>query len=155
MTEKTDAYIESEGLEATVDPKLDRAVYRRPGFDGVATPQQMDEAIARALRAHRKGKGLSRAEVALLLGSLEQVYGRYERAVTKLHATQVIHLCEVLRILPDDLLYEAAPHLWGETPEEAHERRRVLKLIQELPFDTLRSISAILDNIFALQKSQA
>ncbi|WP_244441716.1 helix-turn-helix transcriptional regulator [Rhizobium grahamii] len=112
----------------------------------------MDESIARSLRQFRIEKDLSRAELALLLGSIEAVYGRYERAVTKLHATQVLHLCEVLGIFPDDLLFDAAPHLWGQTREEADERRRITKMIQTLPPDTLRTVATILDSIFALQR---
>jgi transcriptional regulator with XRE-family HTH domain len=151
MTAKTDAYIIERGLVATEDPKLDRPVFRSPGFDGITTSQEMDEAIAQSLREHRVEQNLSRAELAQLLGSLEAVYGRYERSVTKLHATQVLHLCEVLDIYPDDLLFEAAPHLWGDTREEAQERRRITKMIQALPRDTLHTISSILDSIFALQ----
>jgi len=152
MTTRTDAYIAEAGLEATADAKVERPVYRRPGFEGVATFQEMDEGIARSLRQFRLEKDLSRAELALLLGSIEAVYGRYERAVTKLHATQVLHLCEVLEIFPDDLLFDAAPHLWGQTKEEACERRRITKMIQSLPPDTLRTVATILDSIFTLQK---
>ncbi|NLS08288.1 helix-turn-helix transcriptional regulator [Rhizobium sp. P32RR-XVIII] len=153
MTARTDAYIIEAGLEAADDPKGERPVYRRVGFDGISTPKAMDEAIAGSLRRFRIEKDLSRAELALLLGSIEAVYGRYERAVTKLHATQVLHLCEVLGIYPDDLLFEAAPHLWGTTEEEAHERRRVTKMVQALPPETLRTVGTLLDAIFALQKS--
>ena len=152
MTAKTDDYIIEAGLEATSDPKVERPVYRRPGFDGIASQQAMDEAIAGSLREARLGKDLSRAELALLLGSMEQVYGRYERAITKLHATQVLHLCELLRLVPDDLLFDAAPHLWGATEEEAHERRRVIKMVQALSPETLRTVGTLLDSIFALQK---
>ncbi|WP_117196063.1 helix-turn-helix domain-containing protein [Rhizobium terrae] len=153
MTKRIETYINEEGLEATTDPKVDRPVYRRPGFDGIASPSEMDQAIAAALSQKRQEKGLSRADVVLLLGSIQEVYGRYERGVTKLHATQVLHLCEVLRIFPDDLLFDAAPHLWGETPDEAQKRRRITKMIQELPADTLDTIATILDSIFKIQKA--
>jgi transcriptional regulator with XRE-family HTH domain len=152
MTGKIETYIAEEGLQATADPKVERPVYRRPGFGGIATPAEMDHAIAGALGEKRREKGLSRADVVLLLGSIQEVYGRYERGVTKLHATQVLHLCEVLRVFPDDLLFDAAPHLWGETPDEAQKRRRIAKMIQELPADTLDTIATILDSIFQLQK---
>ncbi|OWV96869.1 helix-turn-helix transcriptional regulator [Rhizobium sp. R693] len=152
MTARTDSYITETGLEPTADAKVDRPVYRRPGFDGIASTQAMDETIADALSRFRKQKDLSRAELAMLIGSIEAVYGRYERAVTKLHATQVLHLCEVLGIFPDDLLFDAAPHLWGHTREEALERRRITKMIQALPPETLRTVATILDSIFALQK---
>lgn len=151
MAIKTDDYIAEQGLVTTEDPKVDRPIFRRPGFDGIATPQDMDEAIAQSLRDQRIEKDLSRAELAQLFGSLEAVYGRYERAVTKLHATQILHLCEILDIFPDDLLFDAAPHLWGDTPQEARDRRRITKMIQALPTETFQTISSILDAIVALQ----
>ncbi|MGV2102882.1 helix-turn-helix domain-containing protein [Rhizobium sp. 21-4511-3d] len=151
MTAKTDEYINEVGLVATSDPKVERPVYRKRGFGGTATPQQMDNAIAASLRYVRLEKRLSRAELSLLLGSMEQVYGRYERALTKLHATQVLHLCEILEVFPDDLLFDAAPHLWGSSEEEARERRRVMKLVQKLSPETLKTVGTLLDSISALQ----
>lgn len=153
MTVKTDAYITEKGLEIAEGSSAERPVYRRPGFNGIVMPDAADEMIAASLRQFRLAKDLSRAELALLLGSIEAVYGRYERAITKLHATQVLHLCEILGIYPDDLLFEAAPHLWGTTEEEALERRRIAKMIQSVPPQTLKTIATILDSIFELQKS--
>ena len=155
MAAGIDDYISGAGLEPATDPKIDRTVYRRPGFGGISTSPEMDEVIAATLRRFRTERDLSRAELATLLGSIEAVYGRYERGLTKLHATQVLHLCEVLGIFPDDLLFDAAPHLWGGTPEEAHERRRITMMIQALPPETLHTVATILDSIFALQKAQA
>jgi len=154
MTARTDEFINEAGLEPTEDPKVERPIYRRPGFAGIPTPQEMDDAIAASLRQFRIDNDLSRAELALLIGSLEQVYGRYERAITKLHATQILHLCEVLGIYPDDLLFKAAPHIWGASEEEANERRRITKMIQSLSPSTLRTVATILDSVFALQKSE-
>lgn len=153
MTAKTDDYIAKKGLEATSDVSEDRPIYRKSGFDGVATFLEMEQSISEALRRVRADKELSRAEVALLLGSVEQVYGRYERAQLKLHATQVLHLCELFEVYPDDLLFEAAPHLWGDTVEEARERRRITKMIQNLPHDSLQALGKILDGIMALQSA--
>lgn len=153
MTAKIDDYIAAKGLDATSDANDDRRIYRKAGFDGVVTFADMEKSISEALKQVRADADLSRAEVALLLGSVEQVYGRYERTQLKLHATQVLHLCELLEVFPDDLLFEAAPHLWGDTVEEACERRRIIKMIQNLPHDSLLTLGKILDGILALQSA--
>jgi transcriptional regulator with XRE-family HTH domain len=153
MKAKTEDYIEKNALVATTDPKLDNPVYRRPGFEEILTPPEMDEKITNALRAARIDKDLARTELAPLLGFAEAVYGRYERGLTKLHATQILQVCEVLRIFPDDLLFDAAPHLWGDDRTEAEQRRRITKLIQQLPRDTLDTVTTVLDAMLSLQSA--
>lgn len=84
-----------------------------------------------------------------------QVYGRYERSVSKLHVTQLIHLSEILDFAPDDLLFAAAPHPWGKTPEEAEKRRRLVKSIEDLPSDTLDTVLTLMNAILHIQGSVA
>lgn len=153
MTTKTDDYIAGEGLEVASDAKEERPVHRKPGFDGLVSFSEMEQTISENLKRIRIEKKLSRAELARLLGSVESVYGRYERTRLKLHATQVLHLCELLGIYPDDLLFEAAPHIWGNTADEALERRRIIKIIQDLPQDSLKTLGSVLDGILALQNT--
>lgn len=150
MKTELEAYIREAGLVATDDPKIDRPVYRRPGFDGVRTPDEMDAQIVGALRNARLVKGLTKADLALLFGSAAAAYGRYESGVTKLIATRIINLCEVLHILPDELFFAAAPHLWGDDPEEAQKRHRITKLAQELPSDRLDTVTTLLEAMLAL-----
>lgn len=75
-----------------------------------------------------------------MLGITRPVYGRYERAFSRLTVTRMIHLCELLGFMPTDMLYEAAPHLWGKTPEEAEDRVTLTKLIERMPHDTMRDL---------------
>ncbi|SDN95994.1 helix-turn-helix transcriptional regulator [Ensifer sp. YR511] len=153
MTTKSAGYIQKAGLVESREPKTEKIVYRRPGFGGILTDKEMDEKIASALRKARDEQKLTRAELAPLLGLAEQVYGRYERSVSKLHVTQLIHLSEILGFAPDDLLFAAAPHLWGETPEEASKRRRLIKLIEDLPGDTLNTVLTLMEAILRIQQS--
>lgn len=146
-------YVADHGLVPVDDPKSGRLTFRRKSFNAVAGQEQMDQAISKAARRQRTAANLSRAELAVLLGSLEQVYGRYERALTKFHATQILHMCELFRVFPDDFLFDAAPHLWGATPEEANERRRVIQLIQRLPAEQMKLVARILDSILAFESA--
>lgn len=98
-------------------------MYRRPGFDGIETLGEMDAKISAFLRRKREDLGLSRNDLAPMLGLSAPVYGRYERAFSRMTVTRMIHLCELLGFMPIDMLYEAAPHLWGKTPEEAEDRK--------------------------------
>lgn len=147
------AYIEKEGLEATTDPSLQEPVYRRPGFDGISTPSEVDAKVGGALKKARVEKKLSRTEVALLFGSAEAVYGRYENGVTRFHVSQFLQLCEVLRIFPDELLYEAAPHLWGDTPEKAERRRRASRIIEQMPEEPFETFMTALEAMAKLSGS--
>ncbi len=153
MKAELEKYIKENGLVATDDPKIDRPVYRRPGFDELLTPDELDQRIVAALQEARVARNLTRAELAILFGSAPAAYGRYENGITKLTATRIIQLCEVLRIVPDDLFFSAAPHLWGENPEEVRQRRRIAKLAQELPPESLGTVTTLLEAMLALQSS--
>ena len=98
----------------TTDPEEDdKPLYRRPGFDGIRSFDERDEIIAAFLKQIREDQGISRAELAPLVGLSVPVYGRYERAFSRMTVTRIIHLGELLGFTPMDMLFEAAPHLWG------------------------------------------
>ncbi|WFR97811.1 helix-turn-helix domain-containing protein [Rhizobium tumorigenes] len=153
MKTELENYIEEAGLVATDDPKIDRPVYRRPGFNELLTPDELDQRIVAALQEARVSRNLTRAELAILFGSAPAAYGRYENGITKLTATRIIQLCEVLRIVPDDLFFNAAPHLWGDDPEEVQKRRRITKLAQQLPPDSLETVTTLLEAMLALRNT--
>ncbi len=111
--------IKARGLVETLEAGNSKPVFRRPGFAGVQDFAALEGALASGIRRERKAAGLSRETLAGMVGIAEQVYGRYERATSHLTATRLIHLCELLAIEPIRLLHDAAPHLWGDTKEEA------------------------------------
>jgi hypothetical protein len=72
-----------------------------------------------------------------MIGLSTQVFGRYEKAISKMHVTRLIHLCEILDASPVEMIHAAAPHLFGKTEEEARIRAEALSTVQKLPEDLL------------------
>lgn len=133
------------------DPEIDKPVYRKPGFAGVKTFGDMDLSLAKSLREARERAGLKQAEFAPLMGLSTAVYGRYERAFSKMHVTRMIHACEVLGFMPLEMLFDAAPYLWGDNEEEAKDRVELAKLVIGLPHGTTRDLLALVKKMADLQ----
>ncbi|YCI06354.1 helix-turn-helix domain-containing protein (plasmid) [Ensifer sp. D2-11] len=147
MRSVTDAVglMSARGLVEVADPEFDRPVFRQPGFDGTLTAKEMDEKISAWLKKTREAKGISRADLAHLLGLSVSVYGRYERgSEARMSIPRLIHLCEIMGFMPLDMISDAAPHLWGKTPEEAEDRMTLMRLIERLPPDTMRDLIRLL-----------
>ncbi|WP_421405579.1 helix-turn-helix domain-containing protein [Agrobacterium fabrum] len=151
MSKNLESHIEELGLLKTADPENEKPVYRREGFGGVSTFEELDAKLGEQLRKCRQSIGLSRADLATLVGLSEQVYGRYERSSSKMQVSRLIHLSEILGMSPLGLLFATAPHLWGQTPEEADIRFRMMKLLEELPSETMSSIVKLLETVAVLQ----
>lgn len=135
----------ARGLVEITDPEFDRPVFRQPGFDGTLTAKEMDEKISAWLKKTREAKGISRADLAHLLGLSVSVYGRYERgSEARLSIPRLIHLCEIMGFMPLDVIFDTAPHLWGKTLEEAEDRLTLMKLVEQLPQDTMRDLIRLL-----------
>jgi transcriptional regulator with XRE-family HTH domain len=146
MAKSTDLvkFKNSKGLVETSDPESEKPLHRRPGFEGIINFQDMDHRIATYLQGAREKAGLSRAEFATMIGLATAVYGRYERADSRITVTRLIHLCELLDVLPIDILSEVAPHLYGRTPEEAKDYVELTRIIRDLPHDTVRDLMGLL-----------
>jgi len=131
----------ARGLVEVADPEFDRPVFRQSGFDGILSAKEMDEKISAWLKKTREAKGISRADLAHLLGLSVSVYGRYERgSEARLSIPRLIHLCEIIGFMPLDMIFDAAPHLWGKTPEEAEDRKTLTKIVESLPHETIRDL---------------
>jgi transcriptional regulator with XRE-family HTH domain len=152
MRKNLDSHIEKLGLVKTADPENEKPVYRREGLDGISTFEELDAKLGEELRKCRQDKDLSRADLATLVGLSEQVYGRYERSSSKMQVSRLIHLSEILGVSPLGMLFAAAPHLWGKTPEEADTRFRMIKLLDDLPAETMASIVTLLETVSVLQQ---
>ncbi len=70
-----------------------------------------------------------------------------------MHVTRMIHLCEILGFMPLDMIYEAAPHLLGRTPEEASDHLALAKLVLALPHDTTRDLLALVKRMVTQQQA--
>ncbi|WP_312887732.1 helix-turn-helix domain-containing protein [Mesorhizobium caraganae] len=147
MVKNTVPYEEKAGLVETSDPEIDKPIFRRSGFAGIDQLGEMDERISAFLLKARRDVGLTREELARLLGLSTQVFGRYEKAISKLHVTRLVHLSEILGFHPMELVYAAAPHLFGKTPEEAEDQIKLAKLIWTLPPSTVSALVHLVDEM--------
>lgn len=151
MTTKLEDHIAELGLVKTSDPENEKPVYRREGFDDISTFEELDTKLGEELRNCRQSKGLSRSDLATLVGLSEQVYGRYERSSSKMQVSRLVHLSEILGVSPLGMLFATAPHLWGRTAMEAETRFRMIKLLENLPAETMTSIVTLLETVSVLQ----
>ena len=150
VAKKDVAYEQEAGLVETTDPEIDKPVFRRPGFSGIDLLGEMDKRISAFVRKARHERNLTREEVARFLGLSTQVFGRYEKAISKLHVTRLVHLSEILGFHPMELVYAAAPHLFGKTQEEAADQIKLAKLIWTLPPSTISTLVRLVDEMHAI-----
>lgn len=144
-----DAYIATNDLVKTTDEQVAKPIYRRAGFDGVHSFTEMDAKIAAFLRMKREERGMARHDLAPLLGISSQVYGRYERAFSRLTVSRMVHLCELLGFMPIEMIFEAAPHLWGNSAEDAANNLKMAKLVMELPEETRTALMKMIESLQA------
>lgn len=61
------------------------------------------KSIGDNLKQYRKEKGLTQKEVALSMKMTQQQYSRFENGVFELNYQQILYLCELFEIMPNDL----------------------------------------------------
>lgn len=142
-----DAYRLKRGLVETTEPDFERPLWREPGFDGVVSLDDMDKALSECLGTIRRKVGLNREQLAELLGISAQVYGRYERAESKLNVTRLVHLSEILGFAPIEMIYAAAPYLFGKTPKEAENRIRLMRLMARMRPEAVDSLLTLVGEL--------
>lgn len=147
VDEDFDGYRLKRGLVETNEPDFERSLWRKPGFDGVVSLDDMDKALSDFLAATRRKAGLNREQLAELLGISGQVYGRYERADSKLNVTRLVHLSEILGFAPIDMIYAAAPHLFGKTTKEAANRIALMRLMLRMRPEAVDSLLTLVGEL--------
>ncbi|WP_095204594.1 helix-turn-helix transcriptional regulator [Mesorhizobium carmichaelinearum] len=140
-------YVVKRGLVETRDAEIDRPILRKPGFAGMPSFGDMEDCLSREMRAKRAERKLTREQLAAMIGLSTQVFGRYEKAISKMHVTRLIHICEVLDASPVDMIFQAAPHLFGKSDEEARTRAEALSAIQSLPKNLLVLLLPLLNEL--------
>jgi transcriptional regulator with XRE-family HTH domain len=140
-------YIKSMELVETTDPDFQRPLYRKEGFDGIASFGEIDAKLSAFLQSERLKTGLTQSDFATLAGLARVVYSRYELNISRLTVSRMIHLSELLGFLPMQMIHAAAPHLYGKNPEEADDRVELFRLIHDLPHDTIRSLIGIVGQL--------
>jgi transcriptional regulator with XRE-family HTH domain len=140
-------HIKNLGLVEASDPEIAKPIFRRPGFERITTFDEMEKILSAILRKKREEKHLNREQLAMLLGLSGSVFARYERAVSKLHVTRLVHLAEVLGTSPVEMIYAAAPHLFGQTPQEAHAKMELINRILLLPERTTSVLFKLVEEL--------
>ncbi|WP_292524997.1 helix-turn-helix transcriptional regulator [Mesorhizobium sp.] len=111
-------WISHLGLQQIDDPQIDKPVYRKTSFGELELSAKIEIKISTSLRNARDRRKIPRSKLAPMLGLSNQVYNRYETAISRLTVGRLLHICEVLSISPVEILYPVAPHLWGEDQVE-------------------------------------
>ncbi|NSZ10076.1 helix-turn-helix transcriptional regulator [Agrobacterium tumefaciens] len=107
----------------------------------------MDEKLGQLLRLARDEEALSRVELAALVGLNPVVYGRYEKADSRMTVVRMIHMCELLGVAPEYFTAGTAPHLYGRTPDEADDYVRLMDMISKLPADAVSDLREFVSRI--------
>ncbi|ABS17287.1 helix-turn-helix transcriptional regulator (plasmid) [Brucella anthropi] len=140
-------WIDTLGLEQVDDPQIQKPIYRKVSFGPMALTGEIEELISSQIRELREIREMPRTVLAPLLGLHHQVLSRYEKATSKLTVARLIHLCEVLDTSPMELLYPVAPHLFGETAQEAEMTKSIYDKLRTLDALTLAAISNFIQHL--------
>jgi len=143
MANEVQNYAARYSLRPFNDPSMEKPAYRKFRSERVYTFDEMDEHLAKFLRERRQATGLRMADFAALVGLSTAVYGRYERAISKLTVTRLIHVCEILDITPFQMLFEAEPQMWGAETQEQRDRLEFAELSMQLPYVTVKELLAV------------
>ncbi|RWL75148.1 MAG: XRE family transcriptional regulator [Mesorhizobium sp.] len=140
-------WISHLGLQQIDDPQIDKPVYRKTNFGKLELSAEIEKKISTSLRNARDRRKIPRSKLAPMLGLSDQVYNRYENAVSRLTVGRLLHICEVLSISPVEILYPVAPHLWGEDQAEAETRMAIVEKLANFDGLTLQAILSFLHHL--------
>ena len=140
-------YIDEHGLLETSDDESEKPIYRKPGFEGVRSFNEMEQAFSQFIRERRDAKRLNRAQMGMMVGLHETIFARYERAFSKLHATRLIHLSEILDCSPIEMIHAAAPHFFGDSQQEADEKLKLILRVLNMPPTTASNLLRLVEGL--------
>jgi transcriptional regulator with XRE-family HTH domain len=138
-------YIDKHGLVETNDSEVDKPIWRKPGFNGVRSLLEIEEELSRYLRERRDALNLNREQVGMMVGLHHEIYARHERAGAKLRVARLVHLAELLDFSPLEALYAAAPHLFGESEQEADVKMKLMLRMLDLPASTAQHLLMMIE----------
>ncbi|WP_027144405.1 helix-turn-helix transcriptional regulator [Mesorhizobium sp. WSM3626] len=140
-------YIDECGLVETSDEESEKPIYRKPGFEGIRSFGEIEQIFSQFIREHRDAKRLNRAQIGMMVGLHETIFARYERAFSKLQATRLIHLCEILGCSPVEMIHAAAPHFFGESRKEADDKLKLVLRILDMPASTASGLLSMIEGL--------
>lgn len=140
-------YIDEHGLVETNDDESEKPIYRKPGFEGVRSFNEMEQAFSQFIRERRDAKRLNRAQMGTMIGLHETIFARYERAFSKLQATRLIHLSEILDCSPIEMIHAAAPHFFGDSQKEADDKLKLILRVLNMPPATASNLLNLVEGL--------
>lgn len=153
--EAPEAYIEyarKRGLVETDEPDLIKPVYRKTGFAGVFSAEEMDRRVGMSLKQLRDRRDLNQREMAALLGLSPQVYGRYERGLSALTVGRMVITAEILGFDLSEMMVHVAPHLYGNSQETADARAEIAARVARMPEDMVLDLVEMIRRLDKLRK---
>jgi transcriptional regulator with XRE-family HTH domain len=104
--------------------------------------------IGRRVKALRRRKGITQAELAKLLGTIQSNISNIERGARGLTVQQIVRLCKALGVSTDEILIEE------KAPKEVRSLRsakllRCLQQIEALPVADQRMALKLLEGLLA------
>ncbi len=100
----------------------------------------LEKKIGLALRSLREKRNLYRREISDRLGLHENVYGRIETGKARLTVSRLIAVCSILEANPMEVIFEAAPQLFGQDPATAQLLNSVMSHLVDMEEKSLVTI---------------
>ena len=112
----------------------------------MSKPATQDDSVGRRIARLRKARGLTQAELAQALGTIQAVVSDYESERRRLHAEAIVKVAQALAVSTDELLGTHGPK--GAAGEALSLRfvRRLQKL-NELPRARQKLVLQTLDTL--------
>ncbi|WP_246671875.1 MULTISPECIES: helix-turn-helix transcriptional regulator [unclassified Mesorhizobium] len=107
----------------------------------------MEKAFGRFVRERREARRLNRAQMGTMVGLHETIFARYERAFSKLHATRLIHVCEILDCSPIEMIHFAAPHFFGQNRQEADDKLKLILRVLDMPASSASGLLNLVEGL--------
>ncbi|MBQ8451394.1 MAG: helix-turn-helix transcriptional regulator [Clostridia bacterium] len=65
--------------------------------------EDLSKLVGENIKLARRAKGLTQSDVAKILFMTQQQYSRFENGVFELNYSQIVKLCEILDITPNEI----------------------------------------------------
>lgn len=116
--------------------KTARAITNHPPV----TIAEQEKLIAATIMAMRRERKLTRAQMGGFFNSIDQTYGRYERAEHSLTIGMFINLCEIFDCMPFEIIGESTPQIWSRDEETSALMLKLMRLLAQMPKEKLELI---------------
>lgn len=141
-----DHKVETMNLVKKTEPLYDRECYRSISFMTDISLEEQHINFGAVLSEYRIARGIKQDDMAELLNTNRQTYGRYERGETVITLPLIIMFCEIMKINPVELMVHSCPQLFGNTHQEALKNASLFIKIMTMDDTTKELISRLSSN---------